>query len=198
MGEQLLLPGIEPPKAHTDRVFFALQPPEPAASAIAALSRQLKADLGLKGKLIPVGRLHVTLNFFGNHVGLPQGLLQALSDAAGELRFEPFDVVFDRVMSFKAGGGRKPPFVLRGGDEGLAPLMHFRREIDDALARRRLAHSFDLRFTPHVTLMYGHKMVMEQAVAPITWRVSEFVLIDSLIGHGQHIVMGRWPSARTN
>jgi 2'-5' RNA ligase len=198
MGEQLLLPGIEPPKARTDRVFFALQPPEPAASAIAALSRQLKADLGLKGKLIPVERLHVTLNFFGDHVGLPQGLLQALSDAAGELRFEPFDLVFDRVMSFKAGAGRKPPFVLRGGDEGLAPVMHFRRAIDDVLARRGLARSFDLRFTPHVTLMYGHKMVTEQAVAPITWRVSEFVLVDSLIGQGKHIVMGRWPSAQTN
>jgi 2'-5' RNA ligase len=131
-------------------------------------------------------------------VGLPQGLLQALSDAAGELRFEPFDLVFDRVMSFKAGAGRKPPFVLRGGDEGLAPVMHFRRAIDDVLARRGLARSFDLRFTPHVTLMYGHKMVTEQAVAPITWRVSEFVLVDSLIGQGKHIVMGRWPSAQTN
>jgi len=198
MGEQLLLPGIEPPKPRTDRVFYALQPPEPAASAIVALSRQLKADLGLKGKLIPAERLHVTLNFFGDHVGLPQELMQALSDAAKELRFEPFDVVFDRVMSFKGSGGRKPPFVLRGPDEGLTPLMDFRRAIDDVLARRGLGRQSDRRFTPHVTLMYGHKMVAEQAVAPITWRVSEFALIDSLINQSQHIVMGRWPNPLAN
>jgi 2'-5' RNA ligase len=49
------------------------------------------------------------------------------------------------------------------------------------------------KFTPHVTLLYDDRMVPEQAVEPISWRVREFVLTHSLLGKTQHVELGRWP-----
>jgi 2'-5' RNA ligase len=47
--------------------------------------------------------------------------------------------------------------------------------------------------TPHMTLMYPAQFVEKQPVDPIRWRAGEFVLIDSLQGHGRHEIVGRWP-----
>lgn len=189
---QLLLPGIEPPRRPTDRLFFALLPEAPAATAIADLARRLKAEHGLKGRPLASSRFHVTLHFFGDHVGLPQALVNGLSAAASELQGTPFDVTFDHAVSF-AGRPRKRPLVLRGSDEGLAALVAFRQALSDALARRGLGQLADARFTPHVTLLYDDQLRPPQPVEPIVWRVKEFVLVDSLIGQARHVPLARWP-----
>jgi 2'-5' RNA ligase len=41
--------------------------------------------------------------------------------------------------------------------------------------------------------MYPAQFVEKQPVDPIRWRAGEFVLIDSLQGHGRHEIVGRWP-----
>lgn len=188
MPEQLVLEGFDarPP---TDRLFFALYPDAQAAQRIAALARQLKAEHGLRGRALAVSRFHVTLHFFGDHPSLPHALVDEVSAAAGELRHPPFDVVFDHAMSF-AARARKRPFVLRGSDEGLAPLMAFRQALGDAIARR--GRPVDLRFIPHVTLLYDDQLLRALPVEPIVWRVNEFVLVDSLIGQTRHVPLARW------
>ncbi len=191
-AQQLTLEGFDPPPRPTDRLFFALLPDAPAAQRIAGLAKALKAEHGLKGRALATSRFHVTLHFFGDHVGLPQGLVDAVSAAASELRFAPFNVSFDHVMSF-AGRPRKRPFVLHGSDEGLAALMDFRRALSGALVRRGLAPLVDARFTPHVTLLYDDQLRPSQQVDPIVWRVSEFVLVDSLVGQTRHVPLARWP-----
>ena len=192
MAEQLLLPGIEPPRRPTDRLFFALLPDAPAAAAIADLARRLKAEHGLKGRPLATSRFHVTLHFFGDHVGLPQGLVDALSAAASTLRCAPFDLTFDHTMSF-AGRPRKRPFVLRGSDSGLVALMDFRRGLSEVLVRQGLGRLVDVNFTPHVTLLYDDQLRPPEPVGPIVWRVNEFVLVDSLIGQTRHVPLARWP-----
>lgn len=192
MAEQLPQPGIEPPKRPTDRLFFALLPDAPAAAAIADLAKRLKAEHGLKGRPLASSRFHVTLHFFGDHVGLPDGLVEALSAAASALRFAPFDVVFDQATSF-AGRPRKRPCVLRGSDAGLAALMGFRRGLSEALVRQGLGGRVDANFTPHVTLLYDGQLLPPQPVEPIVWRVKEFALVDSLIGQARHVPLARWP-----
>lgn len=191
MAEQFTLEGFEPPPRATDRLFFALLPDAPAAQRVGALAKKLKAEHGLKGRPLAVSRFHVTLHFFGDHPGLPQALVDGVSSAASELRCAPFDVVFDHAMSF-AGRPRKRPFVLRGGDEGLAALFAFRRALGDAMTRRGLGRLVDARFTPHVTLLYDDQLLPAQPVEPIVWRVNEFVLVDSLLGQTRHVPLARW------
>lgn len=192
MAEQLLLPGIDPPRRPTDRLFFALLPDAPAAAAIADLAKRLKAEHGLKGRPLATPRFHVTLHFFGDHVGLPQALVDGLGAAASELRSAPFDVTFDHAVSF-SGRVRKRPFVLRGSDAGLAALTGFRRELSEALARHGLGGLVDAHFTPHVTLLYDDQLRPPQPVEPIVWRVNELVLVDSLLGQARHVPLARWP-----
>lgn len=192
MTTQLTSEGFDPPPQPTDRLFFALMPDAQSAQRIAGLAKALKAELGLKGRVLASSRLHVTLHFFGDHVGLPQALVDGLSAAASEVRFAPFDVTFDHAMSF-AGRPRKRPFVLLGSDEGLAALMDFRRALSEALDRRGLGRLVDARFTPHVTLLYDDRLRPAQTVEPIVWRASEFVLVDSVLGQSRHVPLARWP-----
>lgn len=192
MAEQLLLPGIVPPKRPTDRLFFALLPDAPAATAIADLAKRLKVEHGLKGRPLATSRFHVTLHFFGDHAGLPQALVDGLSAAASEVRCAPFEVAFDQAVSFP-GRPRKRPFVLRGSEAGLAALMDFRRGLSEALVRQGLGQLVDANYTPHVTLLYDGQRLPPQPVAPIAWRVNEFALVDSLIGQARHVPLARWP-----
>jgi RNA 2',3'-cyclic 3'-phosphodiesterase len=82
--------------------------------------------------------------------------------------------------------------VMRG-NEGLQPLMDFQRELGDAMKLAALHRWVAPAFTPHVTLAYDPQEVPLQAIEPIRWVVSEFVLVHSLIRQTRHIVLGRWP-----
>jgi 2'-5' RNA ligase len=190
--EQLLLPGIEPPVAPTDRLFFALQPDADAAARIASLAQTLRDAHELKGKPLKTPHLHVTLHFLGDHVGLPQPLVAAASQAAARIACPPFHVTFDRVASFRNKARRPQPLVLLCSDDESA-LVAFRQTLTDALKQEGLAQGLDMRFTPHVTLLYDTRVLPERQVEPIQWVVTEFVLIHSLIGKTRHIPLGRWP-----
>lgn len=190
MTEQLLLPGIEPAREPTDRLFFALLPDAATAARVAELARSVREELGLKGKPLATSRFHVTLHFMGDHVGLPEALVASLQNAAGRVSVPPFRVAFDRVGSF-AGKPRRRPLVLRG-DEGLVDLSAFRRALGDAMGDVGLGRLVDARFTPHMTLLYDDRLVPEMAVPPVEWVAREFVLIDSLLSQARHVPMGRW------
>jgi len=192
VSEQLLLPGIEAPVVPTDRLFFALRPDADAAEQIASLAQNLRDEHGLKGKPLKTPHFHVTLHFLGDHAGLPQPLVAVASQAAARIATQPFPVMFDRVGSFRNKGRRLQPLVLRCGDDAPA-LVAFRQTLTDALKHAGIARGLDMRFTPHVTLLYDSRLLPEQVVAPIQWTVSEFVLIHSLIGKTRHIPLERWP-----
>ena len=50
-------------------------------------------------------------------------------------------------------------------------------------------------FEPHVTLAYDARKIAAEAVAPIGWRVDEFVLVHSLLGRTRHVRLGGWALA---
>lgn len=189
------------PAKPTDRLFFALFPTERAAAQIAHLSQQLRAAHGLTGKSLSNDRLHVTLHHVGDYGGgLPAGLVDTVKEAAAKIVMPAFEVTFDRAMSF-AGRPRNRPFVLRGnesikpGSEGaLAALMAFQKSFYLAMCRSGLqGPRANAKFAPHVTLMYDDQSIAEQAVAPISWSATDFVLVHSLLGQTKHLHLGRWP-----
>jgi len=69
-------------------------------------------------------RLHVTLFSLG---GLPDQLVAKACEAIGEVRAAPFEISFDRTMSFRGQPGSRP-FVLTGRS-GLSQLKLFRRAL---------------------------------------------------------------------
>ena len=191
-----LLGQIPPPKP-TDRLFFALFPSEDAIPHIVKTSQQLRDEHGLTGKSLVNDRLHVTLHHVGDYAGgLPNGVVEASQAVAATIAMPPFEVTFDRAMSF-AGSPRNKPFVLRGDEGragGLAALMAFQKSFYLAMCRAGLqGPRANAKFAPHVTLMYDSQGVAEQAIEPVCWSAHDFVLVHSLLGQTRHVHLGRWP-----
>lgn len=175
--------------APTDRLFFALFPDPPAARQIEMLAQRLRRTHGLTGKPTAAPRLHVTLVFLGDHVGLPPDLVALASQVADRLEAPATEVRFDRVESFRRRRGL--PLVLRSGTGG--ELVVLQRVLKAALQEVGLARDSRPVYTPHLTLLRDDRCLAAQAVEPIAWTAREFVLVDSLLGRSRHVVLARWP-----
>jgi RNA 2',3'-cyclic 3'-phosphodiesterase len=190
--EQLAFPGFDDTREKTDRLLFLTYVDPDAAAQIARRVPDWRTRHGLSGKAVAEDRLHITLNHLGDHAGLPRDMVALALQAAETLAMAPFEVVFDRVVSF---GGRPGnlPFVLRGG-EGLAQLLAFQNALAVAMRRTgsRIGKWAESNFTPHVTMLYDSQSVAEQRVEPVRWMVREFVLVHSLLRQTRHEVLGRW------
>ena len=167
-------------------LFLAILPDAETSARIYKIAEILKAAHAFRGRLTAPERLHVTLFSLGH---LSQDRVEAACAAIEELKAEPFDVSFDRTMSFRGRPGSRP-FVLAGVD-GLVPLKLFRRSLAAAFAQRDgLKHLGRRDFTPHVTLLFDDQAVDEQPIGPIGWTVRGLVLIHSMKGH-EHLA--QWP-----
>jgi 2'-5' RNA ligase len=175
----------------TDRLFFALYPDPAAASRISTLAERLRHDLGLHGRPIAAARLHVTLCYLGDHVGLPDAIVAAATAAAARIDAPAFELAFDKVASFPRVRGDRP-LVLQGGT-GIAALKRFERDLGAALEETKAAGGPERPYAPHVTLLYDAACLDETTVEPVSWIAREFVLVHSRIGQGKHVTLGRWP-----
>ena len=86
----------------------------------------------------------------------------------------PFVVAFDRAMSFK--GGYKRPLVLVG-DDGVARLKLFQRELVSALDKTGIGRHKHRPYNPHITLLHDEHRIPDQPVEAISWIVREVVLV---------------------
>ena len=200
MSESIGYFGKIPLSTPTDRLFFAILPDLATAAKIGKFTQQFSEMHGLLGRPLLADRLHITLHHLGDYVGLPDGLIDRASQAAAKINASPFDVTFERVSSF----GRKTrnrPIVLLGNQAesgGLADLMAFQKVLYAQMCRAGLQGEKQIarqnaNFTPHTTLLYDMTDVPEQAIEPISWRATEFVLVHSLLGKTKHIHLARWP-----
>lgn len=184
---QMGLPGFDPPTP-TDRLMFLLYPDAQTAEQIAREARRLKDTLGLRGQPLLTDRFHITLHHLGDYVGLPNDMVTKGKTAAGALQAAPFEVVFDKAVSFANRPGNNP-FTLQGG-RGVAALIAFQKALGLKMAGAALKP--DKQFLPHITLLYDGQVVPEQAIEPIRWTVDRFVLVQSKLGQTQHIVLAEW------
>jgi RNA 2',3'-cyclic 3'-phosphodiesterase len=193
MRGQLSFDGIDGSPQPTSGVYFALLPVVDAARLIAWRRRHLCCEHGLNGKPIAAGRLHVSVHHLGDYAAPPPGIVAAARDAAAaaSVVMPPFELVFDRVVSFENRSGRHP-LVLQGTD-GVAELVAFRRVLGTAMQKAGLWRWVKLDYLPHLTLLYDDRRIAEQAVEAVGWTVQEFVLVHSLYGQARYDQLGRWP-----
>lgn len=187
---QLGLPGFDPPTP-TDRLMFLLYPDALAAERIASEAQRLRESLGLRGQPLLTDRFHVTLHHLGDYVGLPAEIVRKGEAAGSAVAAAPFEVVFDRAMSFANRPGANP-FTLQAG-AGLDALVGFQQRLGLEMAKAGLKP--DKAFVPHVTLLYDGQVVPAQAISPIRWTVNRFVLVQSKLGQTRHIVLKSWDLA---
>lgn len=180
----------EQPRA-TDRLFFAVFPDPAATARLALLGQELRRQHGLKGKVLPPERLHVSLHHVGDYVCLPDAVTAAAREVAATVRLPTFTVAFNSAASLR-GRHDNQPFVLRG-DDGVIGLTKLQQALGAAMEKVGLGHSAP-HYAPHVTLMYGDRFVADRPlVAEVGWAVREFVLVHSLLGRSCYRAMGRFP-----
>jgi len=187
--KQLSLMGLDAVPETTVGLFFGIYPDADAAAVIDELAQRLRADHGLKGKPRPKELFHLTLLDLSDCTGPAERVIALAREAAGTLAMPPFVIALDHVVRFGRSGNR--PLVLEGGD-GVAALVVLRQALADAMAKAGLRVRAK-SYTPHLTLLYDRGEVAAQAIETITWTVREFVLVQSLIGHGRHLPIRRWP-----
>jgi RNA 2',3'-cyclic 3'-phosphodiesterase len=188
LERQLSLPGLEP-SPELDFLFFALLLGAEDAPRIVQFRERLLLELGLTGQLIATERLHVSLHGIGAWHGLSRAAVRTAKDVATSCAKRPFEIVFDRAMSF-AG---KRAFVLRAGAD--MALKSFHHSLGIEMKKAGIGREVTSHFTPHMTLLYGDRMVTERSIEPVRWTVRDFVLVQSLRGRGQskYIHLARWP-----
>ncbi|WP_458756314.1 2'-5' RNA ligase family protein [Afipia sp. TerB] len=191
MSQQLDLFGIPPP-CH-DRLFWGLVPADRDGQRIFQLANGWRDELGLTGRPLMPAQLHVSLFALGDYAGIPHRLIDAARGAGDAVRLRPFDVAFDRVMSFYRRDRRRA-FVLRPSAR-ITALSEFHRALGDCMKDVGLSRWVTPRFTPHITLLYDRRMIAEQPVEAVCWHVDRFALIHSLVGRSRHIHLARWKLA---
>lgn len=172
------------------RLFFAVMPDPDTAARIAGMNGWLGSEMNVKTRLLPTERFHITLYSLGDFVRVPEVIVARACAAAAAVRVPPFGVTLDQISSFKGQPGHRP--LVLTGSAGMEALADFQQELGKALRAASLRIS-SARFNPHLTLLYDEGRVEQRAIEPITWTVSELVLIDSWLGKTHYDVKGRWP-----
>jgi 2'-5' RNA ligase len=192
MSNQYWFDGLEPSAEQLHNVYFAVCPDPGNARRIFERSKHFRDSRRLAGRLIPPDRFHVSLCGVGTYRGfLPARTISEARLIAESITATSIDITFDQVQTFQGSELARP--IVLSASCGLPELSTFRRRLGSAMMRGGLVHRLQTGFNPHLTLMYCDRVVEEHPIEPVRWIANEFVLIDSLFGRSQHIILGRWP-----
>lgn len=192
MHEQLSLPGIPKPLEPIHGLFLGIFFDLGIRAELARFTRNSRATHGLQSKPFTPDRFHISLYSLGVYSELPASIVQAASMASERVAATmlPFWVTFDSAVSFN-GKRANQPFVLRNNGNNRA-LFEFHRRLGAELRKCGVRCGVNSRFTPHITLLYAKQSVTEQFIEPVSWLISEFVLVHSLRSKSCYIPRGRW------
>ncbi|MES2693242.1 MAG: PHP domain-containing protein, partial [Verrucomicrobiota bacterium] len=194
------------PRPRKDRWFFALQPDAAAREVLVCCQDELATRHGLHSYRLKPQNLHVSLHALGEGSTLPESTLALARATAASVAAAtaPFEIVFDQAGSFtksapsqsqiqsRSQGQTKNPFILRAAPN-VAALHAFHRALGLALRDNNAGHHIRSRFSPHLTLFWDLASIEAHPVPPLRWTVAELVLIHSLVGQAEHVVVARWP-----
>lgn len=173
---------MEPHVKDLYRIFFALKPPQRVARQIDHFAATLAPD----AKRILLAHQHVTLAITVDRQDYPYEQIKALRRIATCIMADPFDLRLDRLSE----GGRS---VALRPSHGIAGLKQLQRRVAEAMQRAGATPRPGWSFSPHQTLFYRDGRPAQRPIDGFGWRVEEFTLICSHVGHGRHDIIGRWP-----
>ena len=194
--EQLWLPRFEAASKSTDGLFFAIFPDHAAARRIGQVAWHLRNKHCLQCEPLQTKRFHVSLYRLGDYFGLPQDVVAQAKEAASSIAAQSFELGFNRAANFSGRcvdpeRRRTHPHVLHA-DDGVPGIIALQRALASAIVQAGLSEKARMNYTPHLTLLYGERRIPEDFIETIRWSVREFVLVHSLLGKTQHVLLARW------
>ena len=169
----------------TQRLFFAIWPDASTSGALAMLAQQVAAESG--GRATAPGNVHLTLAFLGDQ---PSSVARALSAAAARISAPSFDLVVDRVDSW-----RKNAIVWAGVQSVPPPLLELHEAITHSLVVSGLEPD-ERPFAVHVTLARRIAAAVRRPLAPpLVWHVTAFTLVAAELAAAgaRYRVLSSWP-----
>ncbi|MEO9340041.1 2'-5' RNA ligase family protein [Mesorhizobium sp. SB112] len=177
----------DPEPKRRNRLFFTLFPDKETALKSQKIGREIKSLAGIKSRMLPIERRHMSLNHVGDFTRLKSKTIFAATQAAKSVTAAPVTVTLDRLMTFN-GRPANHPCVLYG--EASNALAAFHQSL--ALAMLRCGLRAGLDFTPHMTLLYCPENIPSREIEPISFVAKEFFLVHSLLRRTQYNVVGSW------
>lgn len=175
-----------------ENLFIALRPDRAAAAAAQAIARDYRDLYRIDRQPLTDRRLHVSLIGIDRAPVLEKSLIYDARAAIDSVHFEPFEISFDSVVSFRSGASR--PIVLATSKPNQA-LRSVLLRLADKLDGLGVPVGFDPEGLIHMTLVYYDKPVMpERLSAPISWTVDRLWLVRSFVGQGSYEFL--WPQEK--
>ncbi|ATE63065.1 2'-5' RNA ligase family protein [Rhizorhabdus dicambivorans] len=163
------------------RLFFALMPDAGIVPEIAAV----RGEIGVAKSHVLDHRLHITLWALDLPMSPTPGLIADLCAAAARVEGPALRLVLQELV----GNGHVT--CLKPG-EPMPVLKAFQQRLQLAIADAGIWPNRGFRFDPHMTLAYGQDGGVRRPIWPLSWRAEEFMLVHSLVGLTEHVVLGRW------
>lgn len=166
-------------KPATARVFFALWPSPPLATALADVAIAAARRYG--GRSSRADTIHLTLAFLGE---VPEAALPTLCNLAAGFKAPSFELIIDRL-----GFWPHNQLLWAGCSTTPAPLQDMVVDLQNKLIAAGFAPDrADRRFTPHLTLLRKVPLIPQPGrdepipkISPLPWHCSRWVLVRSLL-----------------
>jgi 2'-5' RNA ligase len=157
-------------KEKLHRIFFALWPGDQVRAEI---KKHIQPYLGKHpAKKVPLHNWHITLAFLGN---VSAETKQCAQEKAAAIHAQAFEIQLDKPGFFK-----RARVVWLGTNDCPQALTSLVDQLNRQLAACGYQTDFKV-FIPHMTLLRkAYKGLAIEEFQPITWRVNEFVLVESV------------------
>ncbi len=136
-------------------LVLAVFPDQRTAQQISDLGNSLRKRHEIYGRIRPTSHLHVSLPFPRNPSDGPKTTVENVDRVchAVATTTNPFEIKFDRVMSFRGGPGNHP-LVLLNANHGSDGIMGLHGLLWTEFAKLGSATFPTPKFVPHLTLLY--------------------------------------------
>jgi RNA 2',3'-cyclic 3'-phosphodiesterase len=136
-------------------------------------------------------RLHLTVYPIGSFLDSPAQTIANACAAADTISVAPFEVSLDHAVTRTTRSGDS--HLVLTADHDCEALIAFQQRMHRAMRQVGVRTVKGWSFRPHMTLRYNEYTLVDQKVPPLTWRVDEFILIESLRGRTIHNHLRKWP-----
>jgi 2'-5' RNA ligase len=193
MNEQLSL--FEAPRSGgvSYNLVLAIFPDDHTTQQVSNLGNSLRKRHGMYGRIRPTSHLHVSLPLPRNLRDVPKTVVENVGRVCKAVTMiaHPFEIKFDRVMSFRGGSGNHP-VVLLNADHGSDGIMGLHGLLLAEFVKLGSATYPTPKIVPHLTVLYDKQELAPRPVEPVCWAVKEIVLVLSEVGAAKYHRLGCW------